>query len=501
MLSALPLKNVVESSVLSCVIVDALSPDMPIIYANPAFEEMTGYSVEEILGQNCRFLQNDDRKQDSRFLMKEALEKGVPSAVKIRNYRRDGTPFWNRIHIFPVHSPSGKITHFIGFQRDITTQVEREKELNRSRDRFRGILDSQIDLVCRYLPDTTLTYVNDAYCSHFGFKRNELLGRSFLKMAPADEKERIRNRIEQVRENPIPEALIVQGFRDDGSPYWIQWVDVGILDDDGNLFEIQAVGRDVTAQMIAEQQRLYASQLEIELAKERELADLKERFTSMVSHEFRTPLSIIRSSVEILDRYGDRLTGAKRQRKIDNINSQIARMVDMLNDILALNHNNFEETKVAPKPVGLAHFCDELIERLALVDKGQHHLDVSIDHVPDVIMISPNALHHILTNLLTNALKYSPAGSTVELRITGRENQIEITVRDHGIGIPDQEIGRIFDPFHRAANAINFQGTGLGLSIVNQYVSACGGKITMESQEGVGTTFKVILPASMETVS
>src|SRR5690606_6494012 len=168
------------------------------------------------------------------------------------------------------------------------------RRLHKSETRYQAIVQSQIDLICRYTPDTVLTFVNDAYCKFFQKSRDELLGRSFLILNPQEQHERSHRRITAVLRNPGPEIAIYNVVMPDGDIRWIQWVDHGVVDEHGQVVEIQAVGHDITELKRLEEQRVRTAALEAELTAEREANELKNRFISTISHEFRNPLSVIK---------------------------------------------------------------------------------------------------------------------------------------------------------------------------------------------------------------
>lgn len=244
------------------------------------------------------------------------------------------------------------------------------------------------------------------------------------------------------------------------------------------------------------EEALKQSEQEIRQAyeKEKELNELKSRFVSMASHEFRTPLSTILSSSALLSRYTQTEQQEKRDKHINRIKSSVNNLTGILNDFLSLS--KLEEGKVSYEPslISWNSFCIEVIDEMqGLLKKGQ-----ALEHTEGVtvgkIYLDARLLKNILYNLLSNAIKYSPEESTIYCRSTRENGYLVLEVEDQGIGIPEADQQHLFTRFFRAANAINIQGTGLGLNIVNQYVKLMNGEVSFKSIEGEGTTFKIKIP-------
>jgi PAS domain S-box-containing protein len=225
-----------------------------------------------------------------------------------------------------------------------------------------------------------------------------------------------------------------------------------------------------------------------------ELDHLKDQFVSMVSHEFRSPLTSILSSAEMLQVYNAKWTDAKKREHLARIQDSVHRMTDLLGDILTLGKMDAGKLAFDPKPIELHRFCREVIEESQLVSS----------HANQLILIEPtealNAdidiilLRHILTNLLSNAIKYSPTGSRVELEVARQAEFVVFRVSDKGLGIPAEDQVHLFESFYRASNTGNIQGTGLGLAIVKRSVERHGGTLEFVSEVNQGTTFTVRLP-------
>jgi PAS domain S-box-containing protein len=251
---------------------------------------------------------------------------------------------------------------------------------------------------------------------------------------------------------------------------------------------IQSVIFDLTERKRAEEE------LQNALAKERELSQLKSDFVSLVSHEFRTPLEVIMSSVDNLDRYHDRLPVEKRSELLRTINKSVRRMAGMMEDVLLLGRFDSDGTEFKPAPLDLAAFCRRVRDEMDSATSRRCPIVLRFEGDFAGARGDEGVMRHILTNLLSNAVKYSPAGEAVDLSVSRDAAHGVIRITDRGCGIPEADQRRLFHAFHRGSNVRQIPGTGLGLLIVQRCVASHGGEITFESIEGQGTTFTVRLP-------
>jgi PAS domain S-box-containing protein len=368
------------------------------------------------------------------------------------------------------------------------------RQLRQSEALYRAMIESQIDLICRYTPDTILTYVNDAYCHFFDKTREELLGTSYLIFTAPDQHEAIRTRLEAVLRDPSPEVAAYRSYISGGAERWIQWVDHGIVNEQGEVVEIQAVGRDITLLIQLESQHVQAAALQAELAKERELMAIKDQFTSILSHEFRTPLTVIRASTEMLVHYRDRMPPERVEEHLEHINEQVTQMTQLMEDMLTLDRIRAGMLELRPEPLDIVALCQSIVDHFMLADGHQHDIALKTELDDSQFVGDARYLNRVLSNLLSNAVKYSPAGTQVRLDLQNLDDNLLISVRDEGMGIPEDDQSRIFESFFRAKNAQPINGTGLGLAIARQHVEAHGGSIWFQSTPGKGTAFFVRLP-------
>jgi len=234
--------------------------------------------------------------------------------------------------------------------------------------------------------------------------------------------------------------------------------------------------------------------LSAELKKEKEIIALKERFISTISHEFRAPLSVIKTSSDLLDRYIDRLAVERRQQLVQQIGQQIGHMSELIDDTLDLTRAQAGREEFAPAWLDLESFCRDLFDQTRFANDCRHRFEYASRAPAELVRVDGRLLRHILTNLFSNAVKYTPDDATIRFELVHTPDEVIFRITDEGIGIPDKDRARLFEPFHRAENVGTVKGTGLGLAIDKEYVDLHGGRIEVESQEGRGSTFSVYLP-------
>ena len=231
------------------------------------------------------------------------------------------------------------------------------------------------------------------------------------------------------------------------------------------------------------------------LEKERELNHLKSQFVSTVSHEFRNPLAIIRTATELLHIQGLAMPEAKMKSYLQRIKTAVQSMNQLMEEVLFMGRAEADRLLLHPAPLNLEQFCQDLIEECLVARNSVREIVFTSQAQATGAVMDENLLRHILTNLLSNAMKYSPADSLVyfTLNVT-TEAQVIFQVQDQGIGIPSGDQAQLYESFYRASNAGNIQGTGLGLAIVKKCVDLHQGQIQVDSEVGIGTTFTVTLP-------
>lgn len=243
----------------------------------------------------------------------------------------------------------------------------------------------------------------------------------------------------------------------------------------------------------------YAAEVAIQkaLKKERELHQIKSRLLSTVSHEFRTPLSSIQFALDLLERQSLNFNPVKHQSYVNRARESLQELQHLVEECLLVSETLERSLQFSPEPCDVVEFCTHLVSEIQMAISGSHVFNLTFNGLtetqPLTYAIDPKLLRRILSNLLMNAVKYSPCASQIDLILIGEEQKLTFQVRDSGIGIPPGDRSFLFNPFYRGSNIGAISGWGLGLAIVKQCVEAHGGTITVESEVGSGTTFTVIL--------
>jgi PAS domain S-box-containing protein len=259
--------------------------------------------------------------------------------------------------------------------------------------------------------------------------------------------------------------------------------------------KLEKANNDLQQQIVVRKQAEEEARKAFE--KERELNELKSKFVSIASHEFRTPLSTILSSTSLIQQYQERGDLSKIDKHIVRVKSSVHHLTGILNDFLSLGKLEEGRIEVMNETVSLNHFFEEINEEMKHTLKEEQQLSVDFVQPELNFQTDPKILRNILFNLISNASKYSDAGKTIHLNAFYTTDTVRLEVRDEGIGIPKSEVKHIFDRFFRATNAANMQGTGLGLNIVKRYVDLLQGDIHFTSEEGKGSSFIITLPLTL----
>lgn len=235
------------------------------------------------------------------------------------------------------------------------------------------------------------------------------------------------------------------------------------------------------------------NELNIALEKEKELNELKSRFVSMASHEFRTPLATIMSSLSLVKSYGEQNDKEKQDRHIQKIKSSISNLTDILNDFLSVSRLEEGKIEYVPERFDLVQFVKEIVSETEPLCKNRQKIDYQYTGT-ELVYLDKKILKNIFFNLISNAAKFSFADSTIQIKTERSANLVTLSVEDHGIGISKNDQKHLFQRFFRGRNALNIQGTGLGLNIIENYVDMMKGKIGFSSEENKGTIFTIHIP-------
>jgi PAS domain S-box-containing protein len=470
-------------------IADARQPAHPIVIANRAFLELTGYALEEVLGRNCQFLQGPGTDPEIVREVWAALEGGRDFRGEILSYRKDGTSFWNELTIRPLFDGEGRITHFLGVQVDITARRQTAEALRESEQRFRTFLESSPDHNVLLTRNGDILYINRTVPE---MTPAEAIGQNIAALFPPEEVERQLRALDHLFATGEGSNREFQ-FRD----HWFLVRVVPVVRD-GIITEALCINTEITEQKKTETD-LRATQLELAEARDRaEAANrAKSTFLATMSHEIRTPMNGVLGMADLLLHTG--LTGEQR-RYVETLRSSGQALLRVLNQVLDLSKieaGQMELAMAAFAPHRLAADAVDLVRPRAL-ERG---LDLALEVCwPEQRQAVGDEmrLRQILLNYLDNAIKHTGEGR-VRVSLTGSPAGEErwllrLAVIDTGAGIAPLDRERLFQPFHQLEDARFRGGTGLGLAICRRLAEIMGGRVGCDSQPGEGATFWAEVP-------
>lgn len=385
-----------------------------------------------------------------------------------------------------------------------------------------AIIDNAIDGIITITDRGVVESINPSACKLFGYEPVEVIGSNIAMLMPPPDRNRHDEYISRYEHTGQAHIIgigrEVQGLRKDGSTFPFR---LGVS-------EVQYSGRkiytgfihDLTREKQAEDRlKEYAGRLEQQVAertqslqetvaalqqakeevsqsliKEKELSQLKSRFVSMASHEFRTPLSSIQLSASLINKYAEPFHNLNIAKHIGKIKNSVGNLTGILNDFLSLERLEAGKTEPVYTRFDLVTFAEEITEEMQLVAKQNQHIIYQHTGTESFITLDQALLKNCIINLIGNAIKYSGENTFIEFNTEIRASQFIVTVKDNGIGIPESDHKHLFEAFFRAHNTGNIPGTGLGLNIVTRYVGLMNGKIKFESKVNQGTSFTITFP-------
>jgi PAS domain S-box-containing protein len=462
--------------------------DMSIRQTNPAFNTLFGYDTDELFGRSVRILVHPDQQAFLDAALQSVQIDDTSGRIELAMQRKDGTLFDADVALDSATDEPGS-TGLMCSVRDNTLRKQMERALKESEARYRRLAENAQDTIYRIelYPAPRLEYISPAVTSLVGYTPDELYRQPQLLLGllyPDD-----RSLVQDILDNHtrLNDSVVLRWRQMDNTFLWAEHRNVPIYDDTGTLVAVEGIARDIT-----QRQRVEA-ELRNALEQEKELNELKTRFASMVSHEFRTPLAIIQSAADLVKHYGTRMTAERQHEQLDEVHTQVKHLVSLLDDILDISRAESKSLQLSATPIDFTAFCETVVREVERTDRT-HEIRFEFSGNIREAVVDRNLMHRAVSNLLTNAVKYSPEGSTVFIELRSSEGILLLSVRDQGIGIPEEDRERLFEPFHRARNVGLISGTGLGLAIVKQAVEAHGGRIEYESRVGEGTTFTLRIP-------
>jgi PAS domain S-box-containing protein len=333
-----------------------------------------------------------------------------------------------------------------------------------------------------------ILYANPRALALTGLDDETARSRPFIEFIHADDRERVLgNHMRRIRGEAVENHYQFRVIHRSGD---VRWLEISAV-----VFDWQNQPATLNFLTDVTERRQIEQDMQAALARERELSELKSRFVAVASHEFRTPLAAILSSIELLDDYGARLPDGERKEIVGLVKNAVSRMNKMVEQVLITSRLESGKFVFEPQPRSIPELLVQVAAEMDQAHEQASRIAVRCDGVDRPRLVDAKLLGHILVNLLGNALKYSPSDTEVTCIATAQGEHLRFSVADRGIGIPAGDLPRLFESFHRGTNVGNIQGTGIGLHIVKECVELHRGSIEVDSAAGRGATFHVSVHA------
>ena len=475
------------------------------IEVNDRLCEMLGYSNKEMKSLTFQEVTYyEDLKIDLDY--KENLDSGKISnfSSEKRFVQKNKSIVWAHISVSLVKNSKNEIYYIVQII-DITERKEIELQnkllieennknkailLNEAKNMYRFLAENTIDLICLHDLKTTFQYISPSVINILGYKPEEMEGKSPLDFAHPDDVEYLLDSFNDFVAEKVDESTTARFKTKEGKYIWLE-TRANIVEKKGVKSGFQSSSRDITTRKEEE------DATEKALAKERELNELRTNLVSTISHEFRTPMTTIRTSAELIAIYMDGQTFEKAQRvdkQLNTITGEIDRIIELMNSVLTISKNDAGKTNFQPIKFDLKQLCLDVIETSFDNQKDGSRVQMFFEDIDFIVFADKNLMEYSLFNLLNNAFKYSEGSGDIKLNLSTNSTKIILEIIDFGIGIPEEDQHKLFNTFFRASNTNGIQGTGLGLYIVKTFTEKNSGNIQLESHLGKGTKVTLQFP-------
>jgi len=474
-----------------------------IVELNKTGSKMFGYEDSELIGEKIEVLVPASARSGHRTYRKGYNEhptaRSMGSALKLDGVRKDGSEFPVQVSLNPFESASGN-KYVVALISDVTERRENESNLLKLREsleqkvkeRTQELRESErlYKSIARNFPSGVISIFDKSYKYLFaegqglyelGIETSDLIGLDYLDRIDPRARKQVKEELDEVFKGESKNFEVKVGER----TYSINAVPLS--GEGSEVDKILVVEKNITAQ------KEVSKKLEDTLNKERDLTEMKSRFVSMASHEFRTPLSTINSSASLIKKYHERKNYDKLDKHADRIKNSVRNLTAILNDFLSFEKLEADKVNASFSTCNVPSLFLETFDEMSDITKPEQSI---IYEGPEKLIVQTDGqlLKNTMLNMLSNAVKYSRANGRIIVALEENVDNIVISIKDFGVGIPENDQKNLFTSFFRAGNVTNIEGTGLGLNIVLRYLDLLKGEISFKSKEGEGTIFFITLP-------
>ncbi len=480
------------------------------IFVGETYSTLFGHQFENntITATACEsFVHPEDREAYLKKYEETLNGKDLKWTDEYRYLKADGSYAYVSDKAIIIRNKEGEAIRMIGAMQDITERKNVEEQnrllieennrnkniqLNEAKNMYRLLADNTVDLVCLHNLDTSFEYISPSIVKLMGYTPEELIGELPMNFVHPKDLELIQNSfVSFITEEEDENAHVEARFRNKKGDYvWFE-IKATIVKENGEPISFQTSARNIT------QQKEVQYAMKKALAQERELNELRTNLVSTISHEFRTPMTTIRTSAELIEMYIEGhnfVHSTQLQKRINTITEEIDRIVELMNAVLTISKDDAGKTNFNPIVFDLKQICLDVIETSYSHQIGGRKVQTVFEGDNFTVFADKNLMEYSLFNLLNNAFKYSEGSGDILLNLTSTNHEIEIQIIDFGIGIPEKDIPKLFNTFFRASNTEGIQGTGLGLYIVKTFTERNSGNIYVTSELGKGTKVTLHFP-------
>ena len=502
-------ENILEGAAEAVISIDV---DQNIIAFNQAAAVIFGYGKAEIIGKQLDLLlpkgvENIHAELVHRFGDSETEARRMGERSELYARRKNDELFPAEVSISKQETPTGRV--YTAILKDVSRRTQAEHALRESEERFRALAYNTPNKL--HIKDIEGRYINRTSEQLFGVTNEQARGKTAADISPSEMGEAFDEHTRAVIETREPIETEEELTLDDGDHTYLT-VKFPIWGADGDIVAVGSSGFEITerkreeAELIQHRDHLEtmvndrtaqvkekAAQLEDALLREQEYSALQQKFTALVSHDLRTPLTIIDGAAQRLLRNKDKLGPDEVEVRANNVRSAVARMISLIDTTLHASSLDAGKIELKLMPLDIGNLIRKICDRQAEISPS-HMVQVELADLPGEIIADHMRLDQVFTNLLSNAVKYAPQAPLIEVKGWTDGGDVLVSVVDHGIGIPENDLPHMFKRFFRAKTAEGIAGTGIGLNVVKEFVEMHGGSIDVASVEGEGSTFTVRLP-------